>query len=106
MDYSLLAYRSSNVHRTVAVGLFPAGGSPYGVLDMAGNVWEWTSSSYEGVDYKYTILNPEEIEKRGELIIIKGGSWGSNSDQFQCGYQYYEQNNATQFNIGFRCVSD
>ena len=106
MDYSLLAYRSSNVHRPVAVGLFPAGGSPYGVLDMAGNVWEWTSSSYEGVDYKYTILNPEEIEKRGELIIIKGGSWGSNSNQFQCGYQYYEQKDATQFNIGFRCVSD
>ena len=106
MDFSRLAYRASNGHRTVPVGSFPAGASPYGVLDMAGNVWEWTTSAYEGVDYKYTILDSQKAEKRAELMVIKGGAWGSNRNQFQCGYQYYEQKKATQFNIGFRCVSD
>ena len=106
MDFSRLAYRSSNVHRTVDVGSFPDGASPYGVLDMAGNVWEWTASAYNGVDYKYTILAGRKAEKRSELMIIKGGAWGSNRNQFQCGYQYYDRKEATQFNIGFRCVSD
>ena len=106
MDFSRLAYRASNAQRTVAVGSFPDEESPYGVLDMAGNVWEWTTSAYEGVDYKYTILDPKKTEKRGELTIIKGGAWGSNRNQFQCSYQYYERKKATQFNIGFRCVSD
>lgn len=36
------------VHMTMPVGSFPEGASPYGVMDMAGNVFEWTSSWYKG----------------------------------------------------------
>jgi hypothetical protein len=38
----------AEIGRTSVVGLFPQGASPCGALDMAGNVWEWCSSSYEG----------------------------------------------------------
>ena len=106
MDFSLVAYKSSNLHRSVAVGSFPSGASPYGVLDMAGNVWEWTASTYTGEDYKYTLFDPENAPEPLEFAIIKGGSWGSNRNQFRCSYRDYERKEATQFNIGFRCVAD
>lgn len=106
MDFSRLAYQSSNVHRTLPVGSFPKGASPYGALDMAGNVWEWTASAYKGADYKYAILNAKNAPRQDKLMIIKGGAWGSNRNQFECSYQYYERKDVTQFHIGFRCVSN
>lgn len=38
--------KEAGLNQTTAVGLFPGGASPYGVLDMAGNVWEWTTSKW------------------------------------------------------------
>lgn len=51
---------------TSPVGLFPAGASPYGVLDMAGNTWEWTASTYCGY--------PREDCEEGR-ITLRGGGW-------------------------------
>lgn len=51
---------------TCAVGTFPRGASPFGVLDMAGNVWEWTSSGYSD-DYSKNRANAARV--------FRGGSW-------------------------------
>jgi len=54
------------------VGQHPAGASPYGVLDMAGSVWEWTSSLYR--PYPYDARDGrEDPEARGAWV--NGGSW-------------------------------
>jgi formylglycine-generating enzyme required for sulfatase activity len=60
--------------RLIEVGLFPKGASPFGLLDMAGNAWEWTASDYKiypgGVPY-----NPPNGFKN--LKVIRGGSFDS-----------------------------
>ena len=46
--------RDTRIGRTSAVGMFPDGASPYGALDISGNVWEWCMTKVEG-----EIFNPE-----------------------------------------------
>jgi formylglycine-generating enzyme required for sulfatase activity len=73
-DASKLNY-NSNENSTTPVGKYsPAGDSPYGVADMAGNVWQWTSSLYEPYPY-----NPndgrEDQTSRGARVLRGGGSY-------------------------------
>jgi toxoflavin biosynthesis protein ToxD len=55
------------------VGQHPAGASPYGVLDMAGSVWEWTSSLYR--PYPYDARDGREDPEAPGARVNRGGSW-------------------------------
>ena len=60
--------------QTMKVGSFPAGASPYGVLDMAGNVYEWTSSIYK--DYPYEASDGrEDSSDTASSRVLRGGSF-------------------------------
>ena len=48
----LLNYSETGLGTSNTVGSYPEGASPYGALDMAGNVWEWTSSAYEAISVR------------------------------------------------------
>jgi formylglycine-generating enzyme required for sulfatase activity len=66
---------------TSPVGVYPEGASPCGALDVAGNVWEWTSSRWgaevESPDFGYPYLPDDgrEDEEATDLRVIRGGSW-------------------------------
>jgi len=61
--------------KTLSVGSFPNGKSWVGAYDMAGNVWEWTSSWYAANYYQQRIKNDPVGAERGELRVARGSSW-------------------------------
>ncbi|MFZ4795556.1 MAG: SUMF1/EgtB/PvdO family nonheme iron enzyme, partial [Blastocatellia bacterium] len=62
---------ATGIGMTTAVGIFPAGNSPYGVMDMSGNVWEWCLNEFEK-----PLRDPEKIKlTKANNRPLRGGSW-------------------------------
>ncbi len=85
-----------NRQGTCPVGAFPAGASPSGALDMAGNVWEWTSTAY----------CPYDNRSCGDLRrVIRGGGWNNLVPEFvRAQDRSKEATKARNDNIGLRCA--
>jgi serine/threonine-protein kinase len=64
----------NDIRTTTPVNAYPAGKSPYGVWDMSGNVWEWTSTLFR--NYPYNASDGRENLNEGDWRIVRGGSWG------------------------------
>ena len=63
-------------NKTAPVGSYPQSASPYGVLDMAGNLWEWTLSSYTYLDYPYVADDGrEQTDMWAPRTVRGGGAW-------------------------------
>ena len=92
---------------TTPVGSFKEGVSPYGLHDMTGNVWEWTSSWYDS--YPGSTSKAESFGKRYKTL--KGGSWFDCSF-YKCGISAPVYNRAffairtKNDSFGFRCAKD
>ncbi len=92
--------RKSRKNTTVAVGSYPKGASPYGALDMAGNVWEWTTSFYK----PYAGSTVENGFFGEERYVVRGGSWDDEVyDSLTLSRAKFTP--VTTFeHVGFRCV--
>ncbi len=81
----------ARVWGTTPVGKYPRGASPYGCLDMTGNVWEWTSDAFAGFDGFAAFPYPEYSEKwfDGEHRVLKGGSWATNARTLRTSFRNF-----------------
>jgi len=92
-------------NETAPADAFPAGASPYGVLGMAGNTWEWVSSAY--VPYPYRATDSREDLKTGPVRGTRGGGHDSPAGEItttQRGRNLSRNPAAGHHNIGFRCA--
>lgn len=89
---------------TAPVGSFPLGVSPYGVHDMAGNVWEWTADWYHDRYYEQSEkVNPTGPQS-GEYRVIRGGSWHLDPPQLRITNRKSASPTESFSYLGFRCA--
>ncbi len=90
---------------TAPVGSYPANG--FGLHDMAGNVWEWTTDFYGGTEE--ASLDPGQPQFRVPRRVVKGGSFLC-ADSYCCRYRPAARRpqmvDTGMSHIGFRCVAD
>jgi gamma-glutamyl hercynylcysteine S-oxide synthase len=91
---------------TTPVTSFPKGESPYGCLDMTGNVWEWTSSTFGPYQGFKAHPYPEysELWFDGDHRVLKGGSWMTRSPLLRLSFRNFFRPGFRFAFAGFRCV--
>jgi hypothetical protein len=77
----------TKIAKTSAVGIFLNGNTPEGVSDLAGNVWEWTTSKHDE-----------------DFMVLRGGSWGGVRNDARCAFRFWLRPDRRFDVIGFRCV--
>ncbi|MFB1490059.1 MULTISPECIES: SUMF1/EgtB/PvdO family nonheme iron enzyme [unclassified Thiocapsa] len=98
---------------TTPVGSFLKGASPYGCLDMAGNVWEWTRSlwgeDFGSPDFGYP-YDPSDSKREAQnaskaiLRVVRGGSWYALPDVARTAFRYSLLPDYRFYGLGFRVV--
>jgi len=89
---------------TAQIGSYPAGASPYGVMDMAGNVAEWVSDWYQEDYYRTSPADNPQGPIIGEHIVFRGGSWLHGREGIRAAIRHYSDPSAEYNFIGFRCA--
>jgi len=85
------------------VGSFLSGASPYGALDMAGNVWEWVSSIY--LPYPYSDTEDREDLNSKVDHVVRGGASGSTEDRLRSAARFsFFFPTSYHIGFGFRCA--
>lgn len=87
---------------TSAVGCFPAGATPEGLLDMAGNVWEWTRSAYRDYPYNPNDGREDSRQPAEERFTLRGGSWLGRSISLRAAYRNHDTPDYHFDDVGFR----
>ncbi len=86
------------------VGSYPAGASPYGTLDMAGNVLEWVADWYDEAYYTNTQMENPTGAMEGERRVTRGGAWSDGAYNSRVTHRESQPPNERNDVIGFRCA--
>ncbi|HID51452.1 MAG TPA: hypothetical protein EYP41_05380 [Anaerolineae bacterium] len=101
VDYANV--KETGIGATSPVGAFPGGVSPFGLLDMSGNVWEWTRSHYE--EYPYVLDDGREDLTASDKVwrVLRGGSCYFDAATARCPRRNFIDLPYVRYNlIGFR----
>ena len=77
IDCSRANYDECKNRGTKPVGSYPSGVSPYGAMDMGGNVWEWVADWYDANYYQKNNNRNPTGPFSGAYRVLRGGSWGA-----------------------------
>jgi formylglycine-generating enzyme required for sulfatase activity len=95
---------ANTVGGTTAVGQYPMGASPYGVLDMTGNVWEWVNDWYDVEYYKTGVAKNPPGPATGSLRVTRGGGWFAPPIMSRASARWRGNPGLANNNLGFRCA--
>jgi formylglycine-generating enzyme required for sulfatase activity len=90
----------TGLEQTSAVGIFPNGASPYAVMDLSGNVWEWCLSNYD----KPALEARKENLRTDKDRVLRGGSWSDLQDLARAPFRYINHPADRYFDFGCRVV--
>ena len=97
---------NTNAKDTSRAGSYPAGISPYGALDMVGNVWQWVADWYSEGYYDISPDRNPQGPATGSTRILRGLPWGDNKSPLSSTTIRLETKPTDSGqNIGFRCAS-
>ena len=89
---------------TTAVGSYLNSKSPYGALDMAGNVLEWVNDWYDENYYSISPLSNPSGPDSGQYRVFRGGSWGDSWWSLRVSWRGFYDPSSTWYNDGIRCA--
>lgn len=101
----LLNYNHPNDGDTTEVGSYPDDFSPYGAMDMAGNVLEWVADWYSGTYYEISPTANPTGPDAGDHRVFRGGGWTRGSHDIRVTIRYHQAPEYTTKGLGFRCVA-
>ncbi|MFA6109158.1 MAG: SUMF1/EgtB/PvdO family nonheme iron enzyme [Candidatus Latescibacterota bacterium] len=97
---------NNNVGMTTAVNEYPEGRSPYGIWDMAGNVFEWCSDYYDEEYYKTSPGSNPRGPEGGQERVVRGGCFSETRASVRTTARFGVSELVTRDNLGFRIAMD
>ncbi|MGZ4473746.1 MAG: ergothioneine biosynthesis protein EgtB [Nocardioidaceae bacterium] len=95
-------------YRPTAAGSFPDGASPYGVLQMIGDVWEWTSTTFHGYPgfRSFPYKEYSEVFFDDGYKVLRGGCWATDPLAVRTTFRNWDHPIRRQIFSGFRTARD
>ena len=89
---------------TAPVGSFPDGVSPYGAVDMAGNLWEWVADWHADDYYGVSPYENPAGPHAGTVRAMRGGAWYGGGVMATCSVRHQNPPADLYDDVGFRCA--